>query len=84
MQSGSTANPWARKLPNPRQMVYRICARLGNGSRDHSEIVAFLRSLDGQDIARAQQRILTNKVSAFQFRKGECEDSKLPLIKEEK
>ncbi|KAL7302333.1 hypothetical protein TKK_0004996 [Trichogramma kaykai] len=61
MQSGVALNPWALTVPISRQLVVRMCARLGNETEDSEEILELLRSTEASELVDAQRTILTKR-----------------------
>lgn len=61
-QSGVVLNPWAKLTINPKRFAYQMCSLLGNKSRDHKELVDFLRHIDCEKLIEIQNQLLTDEV----------------------
>ena len=55
-------NPWARKLPEPRKIVYKMCKTLGFDSQDHEKIFDFLKNTDVNELIKVQEGLLSSEV----------------------
>lgn len=49
-------------IENPKRFAYELCALLGKNTKNHKEIVDFLRSIDCLQLADAQSRLINNEV----------------------
>lgn len=54
-QSGVAINPWASVLGDPKEIVNKICKRLGKDTTDPDEIVKFLQTVDALKLIELQK-----------------------------
>ncbi|XP_014230192.1 esterase FE4 [Trichogramma pretiosum] len=57
-QSGVAINPWALPHPRAAEIVYEICEKLGNPTKDHAQIMDFLRTVDYKKIIDVQRQLV--------------------------
>lgn len=54
-------NPWARSI-DPKKYVYKTCEILGKKTKNHKEIIEYLRTIDCEKLSEVEKQLYTPEV----------------------